>query len=571
MFVIRKYFSYTWNRLSAQGRKLVTMYSLGLFLSVFIDAAGLWMIAKSSILWINENNEPIDGDVGRFAILGLILFVLRSAIIGLSSFVSFRLLVNDEVDLSLQNYDSIQAMPYESARDIPFSAFFDTTQQSPQVAIHTVILNSISVIVGFLNILLIFILIWFFDPVVSIGTFLYFAVLGLFQQNMLSKASGRIGVNRQISFENYQNNLLLAFRLSKVFRIMESKTFRHKLQTSRSATSKALVDTKLIQLVPRLTLEIGLALGVLLLYGLNKLVGEAKSDELGIILFLLAGFRIIPILSYIQAQISTILTEIPYLIYEDNVLRTGQKISSTIKEPAVEKTVVENQDLIRLKNVSYAYSGSNVNAVESVSVGFERGKIYAIAGMPGSGKSTLLDICLGLLEPSDGSVIRIKPNLIVGYVPQNTNLFDASVSLNIALEWDDSAIDSYVLSRTLESASRISAIEGFINSDVNATDLSGGQQQLICLLRALYRDPDILFLDEATSALDSKTDSQINELLQIEKANRAIVVIAHRMSSIRNADEVIFMEFGAVKAIGDFDNIRNRVKQFELLFQEDKQ
>ena len=570
MFIIRKYFSYTWNRLSARGRKLVSIYSFGLFLAVFIDAAGLWMIAKSSILWINENNEPIDGDVGRFAILGLSLFVIRSAIIGLSSFVSFRLLVIDEVDLSLQNYDSIQDMSYEEAREIPFSAFFDTTQQSPQVAIHTVVINSISVIVSFLNILLIFILIWTFDPIVSMGTFLYFAVLGLIQQNMLSKASGRIGANRQISFENYQNNLLLAFRLSKVFRIMESKTFRHKLKTSRSATSKALVDTKLIQLVPRLTLEIGLALGVLLLYGMNQLVGEAKSDELGIILFLLAGFRIIPILSYIQAQISTILTEIPYLIYEDKVLRTGQKVSSATIEPAIEEIVFDNQDLIRLNNVSYVYSGSNVNAIDSVSLGFKRGKIYAISGMPGSGKSTLLDICLGLLKPSNGSVTRIKSNLVIGYVPQNTNLFDASVSLNIALEWNDSAIDSDVLLRTLERASRISAIDEFIKSDVNATDLSGGQQQLICLLRALYRDPDVLFLDEATSALDSKTDGQINELLQIEKANRAIVVIAHRMSTIRNADEVIYMEFGAVKAIGDFDNIRNRVKQFELLFQEDK-
>jgi ABC-type multidrug transport system fused ATPase/permease subunit len=548
----------------------VSIYSFGLFLAVFIDAAGLWMIAKSSILWINENNEPIDGDVGRFAILGLSLFVIRSAIIGLSSFVSFRLLVIDEVDLSLQNYDSIQDMSYEEAREIPFSAFFDTTQQSPQVAIHTVVINSISVIVSFLNILLIFILIWTFDPIVSMGTFLYFAVLGLIQQNMLSKASGRIGANRQISFENYQNNLLLAFRLSKVFRIMESKTFRHKLKTSRSATSKALVDTKLIQLVPRLTLEIGLALGVLLLYGMNQLVGEAKSDELGIILFLLAGFRIIPILSYIQAQISTILTEIPYLIYEDKVLRTGQKVSSATIEPAIEEIVFDNQDLIRLNNVSYVYSGSNVNAIDSVSLGFKRGKIYAISGMPGSGKSTLLDICLGLLKPSNGSVTRIKSNLVIGYVPQNTNLFDASVSLNIALEWNDSAIDSDVLLRTLERASRISAIDEFIKSDVNATDLSGGQQQLICLLRALYRDPDVLFLDEATSALDSKTDGQINELLQIEKANRAIVVIAHRMSTIRNADEVIYMEFGAVKAIGDFDNIRNRVKQFELLFQEDK-
>jgi len=570
MRIIIKHFKRTWQRLSIKGRRVIKLYTFALCGSVFVDAAGLWMISNASMLWINSTNETIKNNISIFAVLGMILFILRSAIVALCSFVCFRLLINDEVELSLQNYDSINSMPYELARELPFSTFFDTTQQSPQVAIHTLIINSVTVLVSFLNIFLVFAMIWTFRPIIAIGTFLYFVIIGLVQYFIISRVSEQIGNKKQISFETVQNNLLIAFRLSKIFRIMDSKTFRHKLKTSRKATSKSLVDIKLIQLVPRLTLEVGLVLGALLIYGLNSLFSDTKSGELGIIFFLLAGFRVIPILSFVQSLISSIMNEIPYLEYEVKVLGNGHS-SKTVKEGLeIEKTSSKSEVFLRLDNVSYTYSGSTVRAVDSVSINFQRGRIYAIAGMPGSGKSTLMDICMGLLEPTSGLITQTQQNLRVGFVPQNTDLFDASVSWNIALEWDDAAIDKEAISRTLKIASKITALNEFVGSEINARELSGGQQQLICLLRALYRNPDILFLDEATSSLDNKSESQINELLQIEKSQRAIIVIAHRMSSIRNADEVIFMESGFVKAIGNFEFVRANVEQFESLFQKDK-
>ena len=123
------------------------------------------------------------------------------------------------------------------------------------------------------------------------------------------------------------------------------------------------------------------------------------------------------------------------------------------------------------------------------------------------------------------------------------------------------------ISQTLDIVSNIDILRGFISENSSATNLSGGQKQLICLLRALYRNPDILFLDEATSSLDNSSDNQINEMLQIEKQNRAVIVIAHRLSSIKYADEIVFMDSGAVMATGTFDQIQENIKEFELLFQ----
>lgn len=193
MRIIIKHFKRTWQRLSIKGRRVIKLYTFALCASVFIDAAGLWMISKASMLWINSTNETIKNNISIFAVLGMILFILRSAIVGLCSFVCFRLLINDEVELSLQNYDSINSMPYELARELPFSTFFDTTQQSPQVAIHTLIINSVTVLVSFLNIFLVFAMIWTFRPIIAIGTFLYFVIIGLVQYFIISRVSEQIG------------------------------------------------------------------------------------------------------------------------------------------------------------------------------------------------------------------------------------------------------------------------------------------------------------------------------------------------------------------------------------------
>lgn len=148
-------------------------------------------------------------------------------------------------------------------------------------------------------------------------------------------------------------------------------------------------------------------------------------------------------------------------------------------------------------------------------------------------------------------------------VPQNTDLFSAKASSIIALEGVDMAIDHDVTFYRIECASKIYTFDDFINSDINAINLSGGKKQLICLLRSLYRDPDILFLDEDTSSLDNSSDSQTDEMLQSEKRNRAVIVIAHRMSSIKVAGEIIFMDSGFIKSKGTLEQIRSKVDLFD--------
>jgi len=564
MLKVIRSFRVTWSFLSWAGRKSVLFYSFFLFVSILFDGIGLWLISKASIAWLDKTAPAIGNNITNYAILGITFLIARSITVGLISYIGFRQLVKEEVRLALSNYDSIQSVPFEAAKELPLSNYYDITLQSPHVAVHTLIINSATIAINLINILVIFALLWSFDRSTAIGTLVYFSLLGMMQHFILTRTSSKIGEFKQRSFEQYQNDILIAFRFSKVFKVMNSNTFRKRLEESRTATGLSLVNVKLIQLAPRLTLEAGLVIGVVALYLVGRLLGSSIEIGTNVILFLLAGFRIIPILSFVQSLYVSIVGEMAYLETETKVLGIRNAMPKKVLINA-DEIAFNNREVLQLNNVSYSYPNSTRSAIDSVSISFCRGKIYAIAGLPGSGKSTLMDLCLGLLEPSLGTINTFSDKLVVGYVPQDTELFDGTIRSNIALEWSDEAIDSSAISKTLAIASNITILQKFISENSNATSLSGGQKQLICLLRALYRDPDILFLDEATSSLDNSSDNQINEMLQSEKRNRAVIVIAHRMSSIKIADEIIFMESGLVKSKGTLEQVRSEVDLFDEL------
>ena len=342
---------------------------------------------------------------------------------------------------------------------------------------------------------------------------------------------------------------------------MPSQTYEMFLEDQRIHTGYALAKTRFMQLIPRVTLEIGLALGAVIVYIVSRVTGESDRTFQNIILFVIAGFRIIPILSQVQSLVATTLNEIPYVQKEKLILGDATTAAGSWCVNS------RNIDMVlELSNVSYKYETAQQAALEKLNIRFNRGLIYAITGPPGAGKSTLMDICLNLISPSDGEIIYgsgCPP--VIGYVPQSTDLFEGTMINNIAIEWLEDAVNQEKIDDLLLQMSNFSLLNSFIDNSVDATQLSGGQKQIICLLRALYRDPDLLLLDEATSSLDNEAEQYINQLLQIEKQSRCVVLIAHRLSSIRNSDQVVYMNCGKIICVGTFEEVKLKVPEFEQL------
>jgi ATP-binding cassette, subfamily B, bacterial PglK len=232
---------------------------------------------------------------------------------------------------------------------------------------------------------------------------------------------------------------------------------------------------------------------------------------------------------------------------------------------------------VTIKDLCFKYPGSENNAVQEISVQLNSGQYIAVVGQSGAGKSTFVDLLLGLHHPSSGSVqisgldaidaIERWPGAI-GYVPQEIQLVSGSIVDNVLLGFKDNTENRKHVVNALKRAELNEYLSSNdVISDLNIGDeggkLSGGQRQRIGIARALLTNPKILVMDEATSSLDAQTEDNIAKAVNRAKENSLVIVVAHRLATVRRADLVIYLENGAIKAQGSFDEVRKLVPDFD--------
>ena len=229
---------------------------------------------------------------------------------------------------------------------------------------------------------------------------------------------------------------------------------------------------------------------------------------------------------------------------------------------------------INIKNLNFSYTSSSEQLVlKNINLTIPKGKVTAIVGDSGSGKTTLLKLLLKLYLPSDGEILVDDLNLkhisssnwrsLCGTVMQDGFIFSASISDNITESASESSIDIKKLLSSVKLANLeelINSLPGGFNASIGAAGssgrtLSGGQRQRILIARAIYKDPKFLFFDEATSALDANNEKQIVDNMQSFYKDRTVVVIAHRLSTVRNADQIIVLDKGEIKEIGKHNDL----------------
>ena len=232
---------------------------------------------------------------------------------------------------------------------------------------------------------------------------------------------------------------------------------------------------------------------------------------------------------------------------------------------------------IKMEDVSFAYPGSAVKAVDNLSVRIREGEIVALVGPSGAGKTTLVDLMLGILKPDSGKIqisglapleaVSKWPGSI-GYMPQDILVINGTVRENVMLGYDpDLALEDKV-----SEALTISQLTQFVSELPNGLDqemgergtkMSGGQRQRLGIARAIFTSPRVLVLDEATSALDGETEANISNALRQLGGNVTVVLIAHRLTTVRSADRVIYIDKGKVIAQGTFEEVRATVADFD--------
>jgi ABC-type multidrug transport system fused ATPase/permease subunit len=233
---------------------------------------------------------------------------------------------------------------------------------------------------------------------------------------------------------------------------------------------------------------------------------------------------------------------------------------------------------VKVQNVSFQYPGSEKFALRNVTLEFEATKYYAIVGGSGAGKSTLVDLMLGIMTPNIGKIsISDKTPLdairdwqgAIAYVPQDIVIISGSIRENVSMGFPiESATDERVM-RAIEVAQLSDLVETLpegLDTFVGdrGSKLSGGQRQRLGIARALFTNPKLLILDEATSSLDAKTEAEFSDSINQLKGEVTLIVIAHRLSTVRYADSVVFLQNGEVISVGTFDVVRRSVAEFDL-------
>lgn len=321
--------------------------------------------------------------------------------------------------------------------------------------------------------------------------------------------------------------------------------------------------------IPRLLIETIVVVGFLGIVSLLLSMEHSSGSVVSILgLFGMAALRIMPSLNRLLASASEIRRRDSYIETIHKAF-SSQDSNSVNSSSASQIEALSFQKNITIEDITYAYPDAEHHALKQFNLNIKRGETIGFVGQSGAGKSTLMDIILGLLEPTSGQLLVDGKNAYdnisgwqknIGFVPQQVFVMDDTIRRNIAFAINDDDIDDTRIKTVLE----LTQLDKFVGELPEGLDtllgehgarLSGGQRQRIAISRALYRNPDILVFDEATSALDNVTEQKISRAIETLSGDKTILIVAHRLSTVRNCDKIVFMKEGGIEIVGPYDQL----------------
>ena len=418
------------------------------------------------------------------------------------------------------------------------------------------------------------------DPITAITTFLVFAMIGFFLYKFMHVRAGVLG--KESSSLNIKSNE----KVVEVFSSYRESVVRNRrdyyareIGHLRFSLANTIAEMSFLPYVSKYVIETAVVVGAVLI-GMAQFVIQDATHAVGTLaIFLAAGTRIAPAVLRLQQGSISITSGLGLATSTLDLI--DELGDSPLIENIDDKVDVIHEGFvseITVDNVSFSYPSTPTQAISNISFKIPAGASIAFVGLSGAGKTTMIDLLLGVLEPDEGTVLISGQHPLhavakwpgaVSYVPQDVMIATGTIRENVALGYPiEEATDELVM-----TALRVAHLDEFVSNLTEGIDtqvgergakISGGQRQRLGIARALFTRPHLLVLDEATSSLDGETEASISLAINALRGRTTIVLIAHRLSTVRNADIVVYLSNGKAIAIGTFDEVRKAVPDFDL-------
>ena len=515
-------------------------------------------------------NEPNESQFIMFiAIIIGFVFLFKNIFIGFMKFVQFTMVYRAFLKTSTELLKSYLYVPYvfhleHNSSELIRNIQIDTLKAYDNVLKPILTLWTEILVLGTIAIFLLIL-----QPIVTITSIGIIGIVGGVFYRAIRSYSLAWGKLEQ---ESIGKMLLWAQQglggIKEILVLQQQQFFLDHFMKEGSVFAHMNRNHKTSLEMPRLVIEtIGfftmlLATVLLMKHNNDKIIPILGLFAVASVRLLPAVTRIVNLLTYIRHSTPTVNVVYNHIMEVRNLRANLEKEIHFIGDN-------DQNIVLELKNISYQYPSSNKKVLKNLSLSIRKGESIGFVGVSGAGKTTIIDVLLGLLSPSEGSLCRAK-NITIGYVPQSVYLSDDSIRANVAFGVKHEEISDSMVWKVLNKAQLQETCEKLpegLNTFVGEAGvrLSGGQRQRIGIARALYHKPTILIFDEATSALDNQTELQISQAIEKLQGEKTLILIAHRLSTVKKCNRLFVLEEGQIIAEGTYEELLESCKSFQQM------
>ena len=417
------------------------------------------------------------------------------------------------------------------------------------------------------------------DPVVALSTFSVFSFIAYLLYRLMQLRAVRLGEEqRELSIESSERILEVLNSYREIVVRNRRSYYAEGLGRLRFKLADVIAERAFMPNISKYVIEITVVIGSLAIAALQFAVNDASHAVAVLSVFTAASTRISPAILRLQQGAITIKSSLGTASPTLDLIEELDQLdypSEFIDELNFDHLGFTGE--VSLKNVSLTYPTKTIPAIQDVSLNISQGQVVAFVGPSGAGKTTIIDIILGVLEPDEGTVqiqgqspldsIRKWPGAI-GYVPQDVMIANGTIRENVCLGYKATDVPEDAVWQAL----KVAQLSDYVKSLPEGLDtpvgdrgakLSGGQRQRLGIARAMFTKPKLLVLDEATSALDGGTEASISEAIHKLKGDVTVVMIAHRLSTVKESNTIYYMEDGNLVKSGTFAELRSSIPEFD--------